>query len=537
MATDGSTERRPLLEAQRPSASSTTTASGVAEQDELSGAQLYLTLFFPYLGQLLLAMDATITTTVSATIASDFSSLAIVSWLGSSYLVATAATQPVSGGLSDRFGRRSSLIVSIIAFGVGNLMCGYAESTSVMVAGRVVAGAGGGAMSSITQFITSDILPLRKRPLWQGIGNVVWAAGIGLGGVVGGAINDWIGWRWAFLGLTPLTLLILLGSILTLPSKMDKTQGVNLHLDYPGAILLSTSLVLLILGLNLLEGGQADIAPLALLGIAAVLLLFFIVFEFQYATEQIIPIQLLGNRSIAGVCMSGFFVSASMYTLLFYVPLLIQVRGFTTSEVGIQFLGEVAGASIGSFATGATMRAIGGYGLLKPLVYLVFVAAPLLFFLSTLDWPIWTTVVSLIAMGSGFGSVLTVIVTGLLAVTEQRIQAPVTGMLYAFRQAGSSSGLAVAGILFRVLVTKELGTGATVDNIGRLCHRKGELVQHRPEICVAYGRALHWTFLYSFILSVIAFVTGMMLRNVSLDREETKNQIERALPTDGDSAP
>jgi len=55
-----------------------------------------------------------------------------------------------------------------------------------MIAGRVIAGMGGGGIMIISTFVTSDLVPLRKRGLWQGFGNLCFGAGAGVGGTFGG---------------------------------------------------------------------------------------------------------------------------------------------------------------------------------------------------------------------------------------------------------------------------------------------------------------------------------------------------------------
>ena len=59
-----------------------------------------------------------------------------------------------------------------------------------MILGRVLAGGGGGGLSNMMTTLASDLVPARERGLWQGLGNVFWGIGIGLGGVFGGYVND-----------------------------------------------------------------------------------------------------------------------------------------------------------------------------------------------------------------------------------------------------------------------------------------------------------------------------------------------------------
>ena len=75
-------------------------------------------------------------------------------------------------------------------FGLGSAICGNVRSKEVMILGRVVAGIGGGGTNSITSFISSDLIPLRQRGLWHGMGTIALDTGLGLGGLVGGMINE-----------------------------------------------------------------------------------------------------------------------------------------------------------------------------------------------------------------------------------------------------------------------------------------------------------------------------------------------------------
>ncbi|KAF5560846.1 multidrug resistance protein fnx1, partial [Fusarium pseudoanthophilum] len=125
-----------------------------------------------WLGVFLGAADTTVIATLSAQISSEFNSLSLLSWLATAYLIANAASQPISGRLTDIFGRGPGLAFSNIAFAVGNLICGLATSQKIMILGRVISGIGGGGLMSIPTFLGSDLVPLRKRGLVGGIANI-----------------------------------------------------------------------------------------------------------------------------------------------------------------------------------------------------------------------------------------------------------------------------------------------------------------------------------------------------------------------------
>lgn len=126
-----------------------------------------------WVGVFFAALDTTVVATLITPISSSLSSLSLLSYLATGYLIANSACQPLSGKLTDIFSRRAGLVFSNTFFAIGTLICGLAPNAEVLIVGRVVAGIGGGGLSCIATFVTSDLIPLRKRGVWQGYGNLV----------------------------------------------------------------------------------------------------------------------------------------------------------------------------------------------------------------------------------------------------------------------------------------------------------------------------------------------------------------------------
>jgi MFS family permease len=132
---------------------------------------------------------------ISSPISSSFGSFTQLSWILTTMTIGQAISQPLSGHLTDIFGRRKGLIVCYILFIIGTLQCGLSTHLWLFLTGRIIQGLGTGSLASITSFIESDLVPLRKRALIEGIGNVAYGATLALGGIYGGAINEAIGWK------------------------------------------------------------------------------------------------------------------------------------------------------------------------------------------------------------------------------------------------------------------------------------------------------------------------------------------------------
>lgn len=272
---------------------------GIPLGEELSTGKLLLVMGSIWFGTFLAALDSTIIATLSAPISASFNSLSLLSWLASAYFIANAALQPLSGRLTDILSRRTGLIFSNIFFAAGNLICGLATEEWVMIFGRVVAGMGGGGLTAISTFVGSDLIPLRRRGVWQGFGNICFGVGAGLGGVFGGWINDTWGWRTAFLVQVPLSVVsgIVVAFTIIIPVKQSSKTALR-RIDFLGATTLITTLVLLLVGLN--SGGNVvpwnhpliyTTLPLSLLSLT-----LFIYVESNHASEPVIPVKLLLNR-------------------------------------------------------------------------------------------------------------------------------------------------------------------------------------------------------------------------------------------------
>ena len=246
-----------------------------------------------------------------------------MSWIGSAYLIGQSITQPLSGRLTDIFGRCTGLTFCNVAFGLGTLLCGVATNEWVLIAGRAVAGLGGGAMLTISMFVIGDLVPLRKRGFMQGIANILIGAGSGLGGLLGGWINSLWGWRMAFLFQVPL---VALGAILVvfnvrIPVKTSEKSAFR-RVDYPGSVILTVSLVLFLLGAN--SGGNflPWTHPLVLtsLPLSGVLLITFALVEEKVASEPIIPVRLFIDRTVSASCLSFWFTFMAFYGVVYYMP-------------------------------------------------------------------------------------------------------------------------------------------------------------------------------------------------------------------------
>ena len=501
--------------------------SDVPLADESSTRKLLLVMSGVWLGTFLAALDSTIIATLSAPISASFNSLSLLSWLASAYLIANAALQPLSGRLTDILSRRTGLIFSNVFFCAGNLICGLATREWVMILGRVVAGMGGGGLTAISTFVASDLIPLRRRGVWQGFGNISYGVGAGLGGVFGGWINDVWGWRIAFLIQVPLTAVsgLLAWFLIDIPIKETEKSAWK-RIDFMGAATLISTLLLLLLGVNLGGNVVPWTHPLVVtsLALSAVFLGLFIYVESTHAEEPVIPVRLLLNRTVLSACLTNWFTTMSIFSLLFYGPIYFQVMGLSPTQAGIRLIPQSLGA-VGSISTGLVMRWTGRYYFLTVTVMSIFVASMGIVSTFNLETPAWEPFIVFFLGGIGYSGMLTVTLLALISAVEHKDQAVITSASYAFRSTGSAIGITISSAVFQNILKLELwdrfgDRKGAAEIIGKLRDSLDE-IQHLPptwkaDVMDVYMDALRGVFLTMLGFAVIGLLVSLAMREHKL---------------------
>lgn len=256
-------------------------------------------------------LDTTCVSTALPAIAADLNAGQSVTWVGTSLLVASTTTQVISSRLSDIFGRKLALLVSIGIFAVGNLLCGFAQTAGWLYAARGVAGLGAGGINSLTLIVIADVVSLADRGKYLSLMGIPVALGLGLGPEVGGAFAQHASWRWVFWVTLPPSVLALPIIAWLLPLKAvpgsvgDKLKTV----DWAGCVLSLAAIVLILIPVS--AGGTAfawnSAQSIAMLTLGGLLLLAFVAVEKRHPLP-ILPLHLFTNRTVACVLATMFLV-------------------------------------------------------------------------------------------------------------------------------------------------------------------------------------------------------------------------------------
>ncbi|GAB1577049.1 MFS transporter [Bordetella petrii] len=305
----------------------------------------------------LAAFDSTIVSTTLPRVAAALNGMALYAWVGTGYLLATAASILIFGRLGDLFGRKPLMLLSVSIIALGSIACGLAQSMLQLIAFRTLQGIGGGMMIATAFAAPADLFPdAKERVRWLALVSAAFAMASGIGPLLGGAATQALGWRAAFFisPLAALAALFLLARYFPRIRPLHAPQG-GQRVDWVGSVLLVVAVGAPLAAMELAFAPGEHAHPilalaLALAGAAAIALL--LPYERRVASP-IFPLRVIASREPQLLNLAGLAVGAVMFILIFYSPLLLQHEmGYTPSQAGLLLTPLVAAIPIGSIVNG-----------------------------------------------------------------------------------------------------------------------------------------------------------------------------------------
>ena len=279
----------------------------------------------------LIVLDTNVVAVSLPAIARTFhAGFADVEWVVSAYMVAFAACLLPSGGLADRFGRKTMLLAGLGIFALASLGCGLALSVQMLDIARAVKGLGAALLLTSALAIIANTFhggPSRERA-WA-----FWGACMGVATTVaplaGGVITQWLGWRWIFLLNLPVCAMLAWSAWKTVTPSANPQAG---PLDIAGGLLFGLSLALGIWGLvgTQTDGWDSRMTALRFAG-SAVLMLAFIWVE-RGRTHPMIDLTLFRQARFVGAVLAMFGYAACAQVMMTFLPLYLQ-NAFAFSAV------------------------------------------------------------------------------------------------------------------------------------------------------------------------------------------------------------
>lgn len=548
-----SSEEAPLLEDPPPSYHATDDVDDVAlpiedvtPMNKFSRTDTIWILAGVWLPVLLGAFDGTVVATLLTPIGSQFEASNQASYIGTSYLLSVCCFTPLYGRLADILGRKGAMLLALSLFGSGTIFCGLAPSMGALITARTVAGMGGGGVMTVASITVSDLIPLKQRGLYQGIANLLYGLGAGLGGPVGGWANDKFGWRYAFYMQAPL----LLFSFIVVATKVNiqlpsEVQNQRLshrlrRIDILGSITLVGMVSCLLLGLSVKTAEELPWSHPLIYGLfiaGLVFLVLFILIEKYWAPYPVMPLRLMMQRTPLAVSISNFLTSMAAFSMLYNVPLYFSVVRLDSAAVsGLHLVPHSIAIPAGSFFAGWIMRKTGRLYTLTLMSSLLSILASILVTFWNANTSAFHLWVDLIPQGFGMASFITSTLIAMMAGVYKEDMPVATGITYLFRTTGQVVGVSLSSTIFQAVLLQKLreriqgpGSSEDIDAIRRNTEIIPTLDPLLQRAAVAsYADALWVVFVFQIAIGVLGFLACLPIQENPLPgtREEQEQHYQ-----------
>ncbi|ORY17435.1 MFS transporter-like protein [Clohesyomyces aquaticus] len=290
--------------------------------------RLMAIVFALFLSLFVAALDATIVATAAPTISRELQSAAGYTWIGGAYLLANASAGPIWAKLSDIWGRKLIVLLALAMFFASSAVCASAKTMYALIVGRALQGCAGGGLILLVHVCISDLFSLRKRSLFMGLTEGIWALAGGVGPILGGVFASLVSWRWCFYINLPISGLAFLLILLLLDIQHEDTSFVDgiKAVDWFGIFTFLGFTLMILLGLDF--GGAIfpwnSAKVVALLVVGGLMIFGFIYSEAKVAKHPLIPMALFKKRTNLGALLVVFSHGFTFIGAEYYMPLYFQ---------------------------------------------------------------------------------------------------------------------------------------------------------------------------------------------------------------------
>ncbi|KAJ6141227.1 Efflux pump [Penicillium chermesinum] len=494
------------------------------------------------------ALDATSLSTALPIISHSIHGSAIEAfWAGTSFLLTSTVCQLTFGSLSQSFGRKDLILLSLILFTIGSIVAAVAKDFTTLLIGRSVQGAGGGGIISLTEVVITDLVPLRHRGTWFGYQSAVWAIGSVNGPVIGGALAEAASWRWIFWINLPICAVGFVMTVWFLQLKRVPGGFVSklVHFDWVGASFLTASSTALLVAIsrgNVMYPWSSwhTIVPLVL-GVLG--LVGFVAYEATIAKDPIIRLAIFRHRtalvSYLGTCIHGIL----LWCLLYYLPLYYEcVKGYNAIVAGVGVFPETFTVAPASIVVGVLVTKYGRY---RWAIWSGWILSTLglgLLYLLGVGTSIPAWVFMNLVTGLGLGMLYSSLGYAIQTAAEEKDVAYAASMYTFSRSFGQSIGVAIGGAIFQAQFAIKLKAypllASDADQLSKDASSLVETVKamdprslEKTMIIEAYADSLKVVWATMAGLAFLGLLTSVFTEELTVDRaQESQQQLQEKKP-------
>src|ERR1700689_886653 len=296
-------------------------------------------------------LDQTVVSTALPRIVGQLGGVTHLSWVVTSYILASTITTPLYGKLGDQYGRKRWLMTAIVIFLIGSALSGLSQTMDQLILFRALQGLGAGGLMVGVIATIGDMVSPRERGQYMGYMMASMMLAMIAGPLVGGYITDSLSWRWIFYINMPIGGAALVYLALTMPLPRKRVEH---RVDYPGVALLAAAATAVVLlttwGGNQYAWGSPEI--LALGGVAIAAVAAFIAIEAR-AAEPVIPLHVFRNRNFTLASVMSFLLGLAMFGAMTFLPLYQQtVQHASATGSGLLLIPLMLGSTVTTLIAG-----------------------------------------------------------------------------------------------------------------------------------------------------------------------------------------
>ena len=397
------------------------------------------------IAQFMVVLDTAI---VNVALPSIYTSLGYTSesslqWVVTAYTLAFGGFLLLGGRAADLYGRKRVFISAAVMFTILSFLCGIAQSPIMLDSLRALQGLAAAFMSpAALSIILTTFKEGKERAKALSVWGAVAAGGAATGLLLGGILTELLDWRWNFFVNVPVGIAVVLAAKWYVPES--KANLKHNKLDLPGAISVTTGLVLFVYAITEAPSkGWSSSSTIILLSAAVALLVFFVVNESR-SKHALMPLGIFKIGNVAAANAAQLPMVAAMFSVFFFVSLYVQtILGFSPIKTGFGFM--VMPVVIGAMSA-FMPKLIHTFGYKLPIIIGPLFVSAALFYMShiSVGGSYWNDVFpGLVLMAIGMGQIFIAVTIAATANIPHHDSGLASGILNTSQQVGGALGLAI----------------------------------------------------------------------------------------------
>ncbi len=391
----------------------------------------------------------------SPRIAADLNGMDLFSWAISLPALAMAPSTLLFGKLSDMYGRKIMLLISLFFLTAGSILAAVSPTFVFNIIARVIIGLGLGALAALCFSVVGDMFSSpTERSKWTGLLNISPLIANFSVPVLVGIITTNLSWRYFFWAVVPIAIICVILVIIGVPGRTERTDH---QIDYVGAFILTAASSAMILGVSFTDRYPwVSFYVLGLLVISIILWSLFIMVELK-AKEPVLDPQVFRNRTFLTAAVATFLSFFGFIGIMNYYPLFAQgVQGASAQLSGAMLTPFTGFSAVTAITAGLLIAKTKRYKWMFIMSYAGLTTAMFMLFFFNQATPLWIGVVVMIFGGVGVGSIPTINILVVQFALPVKFRGISIAAIFFIVALGGAAAPAILGPVMNVTYEKKL---------------------------------------------------------------------------------